>query len=145
MRLIVLMFLLFASLLYAQSQISAESINGLYLNYLKSIEKPQNDALKKLPEIKNNFIDGKYKSSDLYQVVILRDSIGLWEQVYMLVHSWQGDTVTATLASEMNVVKGYPYGSTFIYTEDKIKDWLLIHSDGKEEGNYIVKYFQSLK
>ena len=63
----------------------------------------------------------------------------------MLVHSWKGDTVTATLASEMNVVKGFSYGSTFIYTEDKIKDWLLIHPDGSEEGNYIINYLQRPK
>lgn len=147
MKIISILFTLsiISSSLYGQIPISKSQIDSLYHQYLNQIEIPKKEALKKLPELKNKFITEQDQIDGLYFVVIMRDSIGLWEQVYMLVSQWDKDTINATLASEMNVVKGYPYGSTFLLTENNIVDWLLIYSDGKEEGNYIVKYLENIR
>ena len=134
-----------ASLLFGQISLNKSEIDSIYKQYLDRIELPRKESLKRLPEIETKFKTNQLHPSDLYLVVILRDSIGLWEQVYMKVNHWEKDSINAILSTEMNIVKGYPYGSVFLFTQDNIIDWLIIHPDGREEGNYIIKYLTGLK
>jgi len=43
----------------------------------------------------------------------------------------------------MNVVSGYPKSAEFVIEQERVKDWLIIHEDGKEEGNFIVNYLKA--
>ena len=137
---IAIILLINLKVIFAQSTLNTTKIDSIYQNYLMQIEIPKRESLSRLPEVKLKFQTNQLDSADLFLVTILRNKERLWEQVYMKVNHWDKDSIKATLSSEMNVVKGYPYGSIFIFTEDKVIDWLIMYPDGREEGNYIIKY-----
>lgn len=143
----VFFFVLLSSIGIGLCQINElkQSNDTAYYEYLESISELRNASLKELPLLKKKFLNGELDSAEVYFVVILRDSIGRWEQVYMRVRQWQEDNIAAELSTNMNVVKGYPFKSIFTFSEDKCIDWIVIYPNGKEEGNFIGKYFESLK
>jgi len=116
-----------------------------YNDYLASIELPSEQAKTKLSYVKDYFLSHGRDESEVYVIVIIRDERWRWEQVYLRVMLWEEDNIGATLASKMSVVKGYPFGAEFVIEQGRVVDWLIVHEDGREEGNYIIRYLRDNK
>jgi len=134
-------FLLVNTMAHAQNP----DYKQAYESYLQSIEKPVTEAQSQLSYVKDYFLNHGKNKSEVYIVVILRDEIYRWEQVYIRVLLWEDDVIGGQLVNEMTVVSGYPRGAEFIIEKERVKDWLIIHEDGKEEGSFIVNYLQVQK
>jgi hypothetical protein len=141
---ITLKWLLMVTFLLVHSMAHAQNPNykQAYENYLQSIEKPVTEAQKKLPYVKEYFLNHGQEESEVYVVVIIRDEFWRWEQVYIRVLLWEDDVIGGQLINKMTVVSGYPKGAEFVIDQERVVDWLIIHEDGKQEGNYIVNYLQ---
>jgi hypothetical protein len=42
-------------------------------------------------------------------------------------------------------VKGYKHGDEYKFPESEVLDWTISKPDGTEEGNFIGKFFDSLR
>jgi len=134
--------LLLVALLLANMAAQGQTANNklAYEGYLKSIEKPVTEAQNKLPYVKDYFLNNGQEGREVYVVVIIRDESWRWEQVYLRVLLWEDDVIGGQLVNEMTVVSGYPKGAEFVIDQERVVDWLIIHEDGKEEGNYVIQH-----
>lgn len=114
-----------------------------YENYLQSIDKPVMEAQAELSYVQDYFLKYRGHRSEVYVVVILRDEAYRWEQVYIKVLLWEDDIIGGQLVNEMTIVSGYPQGAEFVIEQERVIDWLIIHKDGKQEGNFVKDYFQA--
>lgn len=132
-------FLLAHSMAHAQNS----DYKQAYESYLQSIEKPVTEAQNKLPYMKEFFLNHGQEESEVYVIVIIRDESWRWEQVYVRVLLWDDDIIGGQLVNEMTVVSGYPEGAEFVIDQERVVDWLIIHQDGREEGNFILNYLHA--
>lgn len=131
-------FLCFNSTVLAQSP----DYKQAYESYLQSIEKPVKEAQYTISYVKDYFLNYGKEASEVYVIVIIRDESWRWEQVYLQVLLWEDDVIGGQLVNSMTVVSGYPRGAEFVIDQERVVDWLIIHEDGTEEGNFIINYLQ---
>jgi len=136
-RIVAIVFLLLPLVIHAQEK----DYKQIYESYVKRIENPSKEAKSQLEYVKSYFLTNGKEESEVYVVVLIRDQSWKWEQVYLRVLLWEEDQIGAQLVNEMTVVKGYPQGSEFVISTDRVVDWLIIHKDGEEEGNFILNFF----
>lgn len=101
-------------------------------------------AKKTLPDAKKKFSNGLNKGEAFFLTIRLFDKDGKIEQIFVRVKNWNGENITGTIASDLNVVKEYKSGQEINLKEKDILDWLITKSDGSEEGNYVGKYLDTL-
>ena len=73
------------------------------------------------------------------------DTLGNYEQIFVRVSAWEKESVSGTIANQLNAVKGFSYGQTIIFPESDILDWLITNPDGSEEGNFVGKYLDTIR
>jgi len=129
-------------LVFSIVQAQTHSYQQAYESYLQSIEKPIAEAQSRLSYVKDFFLNHVKEESKVYVIVIIRDESWRWEQVYLRVLVWEDDVIGGQLVSVMSVVSGYPKGAKFVIDQDRVVDWLIIHVDGREEGNFVLASLQ---
>jgi hypothetical protein len=67
------------------------------------------------------------------------------EEVFVYVDSIKGDKVYGRIASELRVVRSYRQGQCISFPESEVWDWMILHPDGSEEGNYVGKFIDTYK
>ena len=101
-------------------------------------------AKKTLPDAKQKFMKGLSKGEAFFLTTRLFDKNGKYEQIFVRVIKWDGENITGTIASDLNVVKEYKSGQVINMKEKNIFDWLITKADGSEEGNFVGKYLDTL-
>ena len=67
------------------------------------------------------------------------------EEVFVYVDSIKGGTVYGRIASELTAVRSYRQGQHISFPESEVWDWMIVHPDGSEEGNYVGKFIDTYK
>lgn len=112
---------------------------------LDSKIRPYIDQAKKtLPGVKERYLKGLPPRHSLSVTTRIYDKDGHMEQVFVQVKSWEGDTISGVLASEINV-KNHQKGETLQVPEKDVIDWTIINPDGSEEGNVVGKFLDTLQ
>ena len=70
---------------------------------------------------------------------------GKFEQVFVRVTSWEGDTIHGVLASDMQLLTTHKKGEIVDCKENELIDWTISKPDGTEEGNFVGKFLDTYK
>jgi len=97
------------------------------------------------PSAKRRFLAGLPAGENFFVATRLRDDSGHFEQAFIHVESMAGDTISGTIASDLNLVRGYTRGDHFELKEADLVDWTISKPDGSEEGNVVGKYLDTLQ
>lgn len=100
------------------------------------------DALKSYPQVRARFLAGLPEGQQLLVVFRLPRKSGGYEQVFLRCHHIDNGSIKGLLASEVNV-DGFEMGSPLSIQEDDILDWVIVHADGREEGNQVGRFLES--
>ena len=92
------------------------------------------------PNARRRFLEGLPEGAAFYLTTRLRDERGKVEQVFITVESIDAGGITGRIANAISTVSGYVEGQTHVFSESEVLDWTIVHSDGREEGNYIGKF-----
>jgi transposase len=82
-------------------------------------------------------IPGEHSSGKLY------DSSKKFEQVFVRVTSWKGESIQGILASGLELIHGHSKGDKVNCNESEILDWTISKRDGTEEGNFVGKFLDT--
>jgi uncharacterized protein YegJ (DUF2314 family) len=100
-------------------------------------------ARESLPEAKKKYRAGLPKDYVFYVTIKLYDSSKKYEQVFVRVTSWKGETVQGILASALSIIHNHSKGEKLICAESEILDWTISKPDGSEEGNFVGKFLDT--
>ncbi|MBL4634756.1 MAG: DUF2314 domain-containing protein [Kofleriaceae bacterium] len=98
------------------------------------------DAKATYPEARARYLAGLPGKHVFMLVTRLTDESGKWEQVFIRVTSVHNGLVKGTIANEINSVEGYAHGDSVEFAETRIRDWVIVRSDGSEEGNRVGRF-----
>jgi hypothetical protein len=101
------------------------------------------EAKKTYPAAKARFLRGLPSGERFYVTTLLHDQFGKVEQVFVSVQSIKNSVVTGRISSPINMVAGYKLGEAYSFPESQVIDWLITHTDGSEEGNYVGKFLDT--
>jgi hypothetical protein len=96
------------------------------------------------PSARQRYLQGLRAGENFFVTIVLRDSKGRFEQVFILVDMIQAEVVTGRIASDILAVDGYRRGATLTFKEAEVVDWLISKADGSEEGNFVGKFLDTL-
>jgi len=96
------------------------------------------------PSAKQRYLAGLPRGYVFFVTIVLSDSAGRIEQIFLHVHSISGDVITGSIANDLLLVKGYSANQALSVKETEIIDWTISKPDGTEEGNLIGKYVDSV-
>lgn len=102
-------------------------------------------AQKTLHKAKRKYKKGLDNQQAFFLTTRIYDKLGNYEQIFVRVTSWKKDTVTGTIANQINTVKGFSYGQPITFPESDILDWLITNPDGSEDGNFVGKFLDTLR
>ena len=97
-----------------------------------------------LPESKQKFLKGLTKGEIFFVTIRLYGPDLNFEQVFVRVTSWKGQTIRGRLASDTPKIhrkKGEPV----VCNEQDVLDWTISKPDGSEEGNFVGKFLDTYK
>ena len=97
-------------------------------------------ARESLPEAKKKYLAGLPKNQIFYVTIKLYDSSKTYEQVFVRVTSWKGESIQGILASGLSIVHNHSKGEELTCHESEILDWTISKPDGTEEGNFVGKF-----
>jgi hypothetical protein len=72
------------------------------------------------------------------------DPDGKFEQVFVSVTSWEGETIKGILSSD-TLILHRKRGEAVACKERDVLDWTISKADGSEEGNFVGKFLDSYK
>lgn len=98
------------------------------------------EARKSYPRAKHRFLHGLAPGHIFYVATRIRDREGHWEQVFIHVSAIRDEKIYGTIASNLEVVKGYKLGQPYSLNESEIIDWTITNPDGTEDGNVVGKF-----
>ncbi len=101
-------------------------------------------ARETLPRAKKRYLKGLRKGEILYVTTRIREN-GKYEQVFVRVTSWEGQTVRGLLASDVSLFANHKRGEDLTCKESEVLDWTISKPDGSEEGNFVGKFLDSYK
>jgi tetratricopeptide (TPR) repeat protein len=101
-------------------------------------------ARKTFPGVKERFLKGLPPGHLLSITTRIFDQERHMEQVFVLVKSWSGDTISGVLASDVTL-KGHQKGETLQVLEKDVIDWTISNPDGSEEGNVVGKFLDTVQ
>jgi uncharacterized protein YegJ (DUF2314 family) len=101
-------------------------------------------ARQTLPRAKKKYLKGLGKGEILFVTSRLYGN-GRYEQVFVRVTSWEGETIRGLLASDVSVVPNHKRGEDVTCKESEVLDWTISKPDGSEEGNFVGKFLDSYK
>lgn len=102
-------------------------------------------ARESYPAAKQRFLNGSLQGSLFSVTTRLHDSLGHEEQVFIIVRSIKDGQISGTIASAIELVKGYKDGDDYNMPESEILDWTISKPDGTEEGNCMGKLMDSMQ
>ena len=103
-----------------------------------------NKAKETLPRAKKRYLKGLRKGEIFFVTTRLYGN-GKYEQVFLRVTAWEGETIRGRLASDVSVVTNHKRGEDVICKESEVLDWTISKPDGSEEGNFVRKFLDSYK
>lgn len=101
-------------------------------------------ARAKLPEVKTRYLKGLPKDQLLYVTTKLYSDAARFEQVFVKVNSWKGDSISGTLESAVKL-PNHKQGEPLNIKEADVLDWTITKPDGSEEGNVVGKFLDTWK
>ena len=97
---------------------------------------PLREAQRTLGTARQRFQRGLPPDTHLYLTARILNEAASPELVVVLVESWQGRQLRGRL-----VRIGTTQPAPVEFEETAVCDWLLLHADGREEGNYLGKFW----
>ena len=102
-------------------------------------------ARETLPDAKKKYLKGLPKGEQFFVTIMLNDDQGNYEQVFVKVTRWRGETVKGLLSSDVTLVRNHKKGEKITCEAGEILDWLISKPDGSEEGNFVGKFLDTYK
>ena len=102
-------------------------------------------ARETLPEAKKKYLAGLPKNQIFYVTIRLYDPSKKYEQVFIRVGSWKGETIRGILKSDLALIHNHLKGEKLICLESEVLDWTISKPDGTEEGNFIGKFLDTYR
>ena len=65
--------------------------------------------------------------------------MGKKELSFVRVIQCLGNRFQGIIGNQMEIVKDFHMGDTVAFTQDQVKNWVVVDSTGREEGNYVGK------
>lgn len=100
-------------------------------------------ARKTLPEAKKKYMAGLPKDQVFFVTIKLYDPTKKYEQVFVRVTSWKGETIQGILSSDLSLIHDHTKGEKLTCSEPEILDWTISKPDGTEEGNFVGKFLDT--
>lgn len=101
-------------------------------------------ARESLPEAKKKYMAGLPTNQVFYVTIKLYDhSKKNYEQVFVRVTAWKGETIHGTLESEVSIIRDHSQGEKLTCNDSEILDWTISKPDGSEEGNFVGKFLET--
>jgi len=102
------------------------------------------EAQSTYPAAKRRYLAGLPPRHTFFVTTLLRDKLGHFENVFVVVYRISGQEVTGRIANPVNVVRGYRNGQLLSFPEADVLDWMISNPDGSEEGNFVGKFLDTL-
>lgn len=139
LRLSVLLLLLLPYLTWAQQPVSP-LLGWLTERVAQATEPlptlPLREAQRTLATTRQRFQRGLPPDTHLYLTARVLNEAATPELAVVLVESWQGRQLRGRL-----VRGGATQPAPVEFEEAAVRDWLLLHADGREEGNFLGKFW----
>lgn len=93
------------------------------------------------PEVKKKYIAGDYvrEKRQLDVQIELTDKNGDREMVFIVVTQCLGNRFQGIIVNDIQLLKEYKNGDTLSFSQDQVKNWVVVDSKGNEEGNFVGK------
>ena len=95
------------------------------------------------PEARGRFVAGLPDGQLFFLTTQIKDGAGRVEQVFILVETISQGVVTGKIANDIQFAEGYRKGQRYSFSEADLMDWLILHQDGSEEGNFVGKFLDT--
>jgi uncharacterized protein YegJ (DUF2314 family) len=96
-----------------------------------------------LPDVKKRFAKGLNKGEVLFVTIRLYGPDKKYEQVFVEVKSWKGQTINGLLSTAPELVKSHHQGEKLVVDEKDVYDWTISKPDGTEEGNFVGNFLDT--
>jgi uncharacterized protein YegJ (DUF2314 family) len=96
-----------------------------------------------LPGAKARFLAGLKHGEAFFVTIRVYDDPKRFEQVFVQVTGWEGDTIKGILASDLEIVKTHRKGELITCKKEDVYDWTISKPDGTDEGNFVGKFLDS--
>jgi hypothetical protein len=96
-------------------------------------------ALRSYPEAKRRYLAGLPRG-ERFQVVTKLARPGGFEVAFIEVTKIDRDQITGIIVTNLNPRASYKAGDYYVLPERNLFDWVIVHSDGTEEGNVVGKF-----
>jgi uncharacterized protein YegJ (DUF2314 family) len=100
-------------------------------------------AQETLPGAKKEYLAGLPDGQVFYVTIRLYDPSKRFEQVFLKVTSWKGETIQGILESQVTLIHNYSLGEKLTCKESEVVDWTISKPDGTEEGNFVGKFLDT--
>jgi len=95
------------------------------------------------PAARKRYLAGLPPQHGFFVTALLIDDADRREQVFIAVQSINNGEISGKIWNRLEVVHGYRLGETYILPESELRDWLITHPDGTEEGNFVGRFLDS--
>lgn len=97
------------------------------------------------PEVKKKYIAGDYvrENRQLDVQIELTDKNGNREMVFIVVTQCLGNRFQGIIVNDIQLLKEYKNGDTLSFSQDQVKNWVVVDSKGNEEGNFVGKAIEA--
>ena len=102
-------------------------------------------ARETLPSAKAKFLAGLKPGEILYLTIRIYDDQKRFEQVFLKVTEWRGNSIQGAIASEVALAKKYKMGDKLGCKQEDVYDWTISKPDGTEEGNFVGKFLDTYR
>lgn len=102
-------------------------------------------AQETLPEAKKKYLAGLPQGQIFYVTIKLYDASKKYEQVFVRVTSWKGETIEGILSSDISLIHNHSRGEKLSFNESEVLDWTISKPDGTEEGNFVGKFLDTYR
>ncbi len=137
---------IFLSLMLCVGGFAAEDqLFGITPEMSKFIEPYIEKARATFPEVKKKYIAGDYvrENRQLEVQIELADKDGTKEMVFLVVTQCLGNRFQGIVVNEVQLLKEYKEGYAVSFSQDQVKNWVVMDSKGNEEGNYVGKAIEA--
>ncbi len=98
------------------------------------------EAQRTFPDARARFEAGLPARHTFFVTVRLVDSVGGFEQAFIRLKAFRGDSLDGWVASTINTVRGYRDGQPIVLPVSDVIDWTIARPDGTEEGNLMGNF-----
>ncbi|MBO7413496.1 MAG: DUF2314 domain-containing protein [Fibrobacter sp.] len=97
------------------------------------------------PAVKKKYIAGDYvrENRQLDVQIEFADKGGTKEMVFVHVTQCLGNRFQGIIVNEIQLLKEFKKGDEVSFTQDQVKNWVVVDSLGNEEGNFVGKAIEA--